>query len=470
MKQLGKFMGVLLAAVTAVSCCAMAAFAAVAQQPRVVLKESGVRNQYILRLEEFSSKFESVQFDICIDRQVNAPEVTWRDNSSAHFQRIDTSQRNGKTILTVYIDRLRPIANSNSVELAELTFDQSIPASLFSIEGGMIALDGDQEKTLFQNPSLKAIGSTSGSSSSSSSSSRGSGGGGGGGSDSDSDDSSDSDKTLDWSDVSSRVTESDGQKVLTIRVREGQVIGHEIFRQAAQKGIQLRLDYGDYIWTFHITKGISIPTNRMYYDFSIEKIRHKNLSAAVENTDLVQFEIAYSGQLPCEATLSYRVGSHYAGETAYLSYYNENEATLDYRESAKVASNGMADYTFTHASKYVISSKDVWEPPAQQSGTTTPSGSVGSAGGSSNTNNTNITVPPEDEVEEQDEPDEEQEPSDSEPDDLEPEQPVDAEVEEPSRGGTNWILPVVILLLIAGAVGVAVVIILRVRADREDDY
>ena len=36
----------------------------------------------------------------------------------------------------------------------------------------------------------------------------------------------------------------------------------------------------------------------------------------------------------------------------------------------------------------------------------------------------------------------------------------------------NWSLfgQVVILLLIAGAVGVAVVIILRVRANREDDY
>ena len=462
-------MGVLLAAVTAISCCARAAFAAVAQQPRIVLKESGVRNQYILRLEEFSSRFESVQFDICIDRQVNAPEVTWRDNSSAHFQRIDTSQKDGKTILTVYIDRLRPIANSNSIELAELTFDQSIPSSRISVGNEMIALDGDQEKTVFQNPTLKVTGSTAGSSSSSSSS--GGNRGGGGGSDSDSDDSSsDSSKTLDWNDVSSRVTESDGQKVLTIRVREGQVIGHEIFRQAAQKGIQLVLDYGDYIWTFHITKGISIPTNRMYYDFSIEKIRYKNLSAAVENTDLVQFEIAYSGQLPCEATLSYRVGSHYVGETAHLSYYNENEATLDYLESAKVASNGMIDYTFTHASKYVIASKDVWEPPAQQQqqgGTTAPSGSTGSAGGSSN-----VTVPPEDEVEEPDESDEpdEEVPSESEPDDLEPEQPVDAEVEEPSRGGTNWILPVVILLLIAGAVGVAVVIILRVRANREDDY
>ncbi len=462
-------MGILLAAVTAVSCCAMAAFAAVTQQPRVVLKESGVRNQYILRLEEFSSKFESVQFDICIDRQVNAPEVIWRDRSSAHFQRIDTNQKDGKTILTVYIDRLRPIANSNSVELAELTFDQSIPASRFSVESGMIALDGDQEKTVFQNPSLKVTGATSGSSGSNSGSggNRGSGGGGGD-SDSDSDDASSS-KTLDWGDVSSRITESDGQKVLTIRVREGQVIGHEIFRQAAQKGVQLKLDYGDYIWTFHITKGISIPTNRMYYDFSIEKIQYKNLSTAVDNTDLVQFEIAYSGQLPCEATLSYRVGSHYTGETVHLSYYNESEATLDYQESAKVASNGMADYTFTHASKYVISSKDVWTPPTQQSGATTPSGTTGSAGG----NNTNITVTPEDEIEEPEapaEPDEEPVSSESEPDDLGPEEPVDAEMEEPDRGSVNWILPVVILLLIAGAVGVAVVIILRIRANREDDY
>ena len=168
MKHLGKFMGVLLTAAATIACCAMTAFADGEQEPQIVLKESGVRNQYTLKLDKFSSKFESVQFDICIDKTVDAPEVEWRDNSSAHFQRVDTNQEDGKTVLTVYIDRLRPIANSNSIELADLTFKQSVSASSFSVESDMTALDGDQEKTVFPTPSL-TVTSTGGSGSGSNS-------------------------------------------------------------------------------------------------------------------------------------------------------------------------------------------------------------------------------------------------------------------------------------------------------------
>ena len=117
----------LLLAVLVLALTAVTAFAA--QQPCIVLRSSGVKNQYTLRLDAFHTKFESVQFDIIIDRQVEAPQVTWRDDSPAHFQEVRTSTENGKTVLTVIIDRLRPITNLKSVELADLTFSQSLPAS-----------------------------------------------------------------------------------------------------------------------------------------------------------------------------------------------------------------------------------------------------------------------------------------------------------------------------------------------------
>ncbi len=132
--------------------------ASAAQQPCIVLKSNGMENQYTLRLDAFQSTFESVQFDIIVDRQIEAPKVTWRDNSPAHLQEILTTTAGGKTTLTVIIDHLRPITNVNSVELADLTFSQNLPASAFSAGEEMIALDKDQAETIYQEPALKVTG------------------------------------------------------------------------------------------------------------------------------------------------------------------------------------------------------------------------------------------------------------------------------------------------------------------------
>ena len=302
MKQISKTLRLLLAVSIAACCTAVTAFAA--QQPCIVLKASGARNQYTLRLDTFSSDFESVQFDIVIDGQVEVPRVEWRDDSPAHYQEITTATRGGDTVLTVSIDRLRPIANSNSVELADITFSKSLSASAFSAGDEMVALDKNQDKTVYHDPAISVRSRTYESS----------------------DDSSD---TLRWGDVSGSTTQIGGRKALTVRVRSGEVVSQDIFRQAAEDGLLLVLDYGDYRWTFDTAKGVSIPDSQLYYDFAVDQINYRNLSAAVAETDLVQLETAHSGALPCEGVLSWPLGTEQAGATAYLSFYNENLTRLD---------------------------------------------------------------------------------------------------------------------------------------------
>ena len=421
MKYLGKFIGVLVAVSAVTAACVMTAFADGGQEPEVTLKESGVSNQYTLGLDDFSSNFESVQFDICIDRKVDAPDVEWKNNSSAHFQLVDTKQENGKTVLTVYVDRLSPIANSNNTDLADLTFHQAVPASSFSVEGDMIALDENQEKTVFEKPSLKVTSASQGGDSSSSSG----GSGWSGSSDDDDDDSSSSSSSretsgtvrvastknntntvLNWNSVS----KSSSGKTVSVSVKDSQVISQDIFRQAADNGSSLKLDYGDFVWVFDTSKGVSIPSNRNYYDFSVKKIQYKNLSAAVENSDLLQFEISHSGPLPCRGTLSFNVGSSHAGENVYLSYYNENDALLQYLSSSTVSSDGTVSFTFIHASKYVLSLKNVWGSSStiekNEVTSLATAGGAGSGGivniadsSNPNTGTVNIVVQPEDKVE-----------------------------------------------------------------------
>lgn len=455
MKRLKRAAGLWLAVL-----CGMvyAVTAHAAGEPGIILKASGMEGQYILRLENFSSRFESVQFDIVVDGQVSAPRVTWMDDSPDHFQRIDTGYREGKTVLTVYVDRLSPIAGSGSVELAALTFAQTVPASSFSSGDTMKALDGHQEETVFASPSLTVTGSAgddTGTAGNGSAPVKGS-------SDSGKDDDSETDsgsfrvlksgRVLHWDDVS----EDAGGKELTVSVSAGQTIGRDVFTRAAERGLLLRLDYGDYIWTFDTGEGVDIPAGRLYYDLSIGKLAYRNLSVAVDESDIAQFEIAYSGPLPCPATLSYRVGDAYAGETVYLSYYNESGASLEYRGEAEASSGGMADYAFTHASKYVISTENLWGTPEKEAlpegdGSAPPAAGgegIPAAGGETGT----VRVPPADEVEEMDAlekavAEEEALSSSSAPEEDIP-AGTEPEKETPGRR-EGWILPVMIAALLA---------------------
>lgn len=460
MKRLKTAAGLRLAVLCCMALAAMAlgTFTAhAAGKPGVTLRASGLEGQYILRLEDFSSRFESVQFDIVLDKQVSAPQVAWTDSSPDHFQRVDTAHRDGKTVLTVYVDRLSPIAVSGSVELAALTFPQAIPASSFSVEA-MKALDGNQEETVFPSPSLSVTGSAGGDAGSGSVSVKGS-------SDSKDDDDSETDgdsrhvfssgRVLDWDDVS----DDAGGKELTVSVPAGQTIGRDIFVQAAERGLLLRLDYGDYIWTFDTAGGVDVPAGRLFYDLSVEKLSSRSLSVAVDGTDIAQFEIVYSGPLPCPATLSCRVGELHAGDTVYLSYYNENEASLEYRGEAEVSSAGWADYPFTHASRYVISTENLWGAPEKEA--LPPEG--GSAPAAAEISR--VLVPPVDEVEEMDAlekaaAEEEAQSSSSAP---EEDIPVDTSPEkespEPREG---WILPVMIAALLA-TVAATLLIYMRFR-------
>lgn len=459
MKQLGKFLGVTLTAAAVAACCAVTALAD-EEQPKVVLKESGAENEFVLRLDKFSSNFESVQFDICIDGKINEPEVVWRDDSPSNFHKINTNvQEDGKTVMTVYIDQLKPIANSNSVELAEITFRQSLPASKFSVGEEMIALDENQEKTVFK-PTLSVSVSNTGDFYDSD----------------DDDDSSDvttpSRTVLSWSDVTGRVT----QNRLTVNMGENELVGREIFRQAKEKAESLVLDYDDYMWTFHLSNGVSVPSNRIYYDLSINKIRYKNLAAAVENSDLVQFEISYSGPLPCKATLSYPVGERYAGQTVYLAYYNEKDAVLEYRGSTQVDSNGMASFDIEYASKYVICTKNFWKQEKQE-GVTNLSASNATANPTTGDGGA-LTVLPEDRVQDIEDasdsqvlqPTPEEELSDSGDEDQEtavtaPETigTIDSGNEQKAET-TNRMTPVLVLfLVIAVAAVIGVVIKIRVK-------
>ncbi|MDD2973215.1 MAG: Ig-like domain-containing protein, partial [Lachnospiraceae bacterium] len=75
--------------------------------------------------------------------------------------------------------------------------------------------------------------------------------------------------------------------------------------------------------------------------------------AAGEN-QYMQMELVHNGAFGFQGTLSINVEKVNAGYYANLFYYNEDTQKLEFRESVKVSEEGYADFTFDHASAYVI--------------------------------------------------------------------------------------------------------------------
>ena len=101
----------------------------------------------------------------------------------------------------------------------------------------------------------------------------------------------------------------------------------------------------------------------------IENVPEENLSLAITqdtedfpmtgveeffgDTIASKFSIDHNGEFGFKATLTYSVGTEYAGKYANL-FYVVGDGTFEFMEGGLVDENGNISYTFTHASDYVI--------------------------------------------------------------------------------------------------------------------
>ena len=121
---------------------------------------------------------------------------------------------------------------------------------------------------------------------------------------------------------------------------------------AKGKDVNLVTNYGSYSWTVN-GKEITGTIDETGYDLTVKALSDAKLSELAGGKEILQIEIAHSGELPFKATLRLYVGTEHEGKTAHLYYYNEGKGALEYHSSAKV-NGGYATFEFTHCSKYVI--------------------------------------------------------------------------------------------------------------------
>ena len=271
----------------------------------------------------------------------------------------------------------------------------------------------------------------------------------------------------------------DGVSVIQLDMRQDGRLSADILKNLAKKKIQATLDYGSYQWQIDSSTIGTIPSKQKYYDLTLNTRKLKNLSVAANDSDLLQFETAYDGDLPFTAVLRYQAGKDYIGKILFLGYYNEQDGLLEYVDHQKVDNNGYVSFSFDHFSRYVITSEDLWgifqeEAPEDidiENNTSANISTVPNTTVSSGENVGAVIVPPANDAEAEEDlgwedgPDDNPEDSDSE-ESLLPDQPDDEKnipaSSKPAKKKIGLVILMIIgILLAAGMVTVVVAMLSR---------
>ena len=371
----------LVAGFTAVMMAGFGALASLAASvPNIQVRSNGAENEYEVTLQNVSSETYGVQFDLTVDSDKDVT-VNWADGDSGNVQKALQTDSNGKTQITFYVSKLRPLSNSSNVQVATIVTDRELNSSSFATSGYMKTVNQNQKSTVYQDvvldTKLTPDGSNNGSGSDNSSGNN-SGSNSGNNKPSDTNQSQNTSRPSGSQQITVSQTNTTGkqetdknqttegtQKTLAITIEQGQQLDADILRNAIEQKISVTLQYGNYQWTFDGANGGSVPDKQKFYDFSLEMLSQHNLTAAAEGSDLLQFAVQYQGQMPCPASLTITVGADYAGQTLYLAYYDELAATLQKTAEAVVNQDGTVVFPIENAAKYIVTSKDLWTAAAK---------------------------------------------------------------------------------------------------------
>lgn len=169
---------------------------------------------------------------------------------------------------------------------------------------------------------------------------------------------------VDWTKEVETIKNASAKDTIVVKMDETGVISKDAI--AAIKGTQkkLVLDMGDGIkWVINGSDVSKVPAKDVNMSVTVDskKIPEDVIKAAKIEKDakkVVQISLAHEGEFGFKPVLSIDIGKSYAGKYANLYYYNTKTKALEGQMSVKIADDGSALFTFTHASDYVISVTD----------------------------------------------------------------------------------------------------------------
>lgn len=132
----------------------------------------------------------------------------------------------------------------------------------------------------------------------------------------------------------------------------------EVFEELAGRDVTLEISLSNGVtWSVN---GQDIPENADLTDLDLGvTLDASTIPVSVVNTitgavDTIQLSLKHDGEFGFTMTLSAPLGKTNAGYWANLYYYNEDSRALEFQSADKIASDGTAEFAFSHASDYAI--------------------------------------------------------------------------------------------------------------------
>ena len=114
-----------------------------------------------------------------------------------------------------------------------------------------------------------------------------------------------------------------------------------------------------YTWTIKGTDITTVPDGNISLKVTADPqtFQNEGVDTFFGETLSEKFNIEHEGEFGFKATLSYKLGAENSGRYANL-FYVVGDGTFDFMESVLIDENGVANFSFTHASDYIVAITD----------------------------------------------------------------------------------------------------------------
>ena len=124
---------------------------------------------------------------------------------------------------------------------------------------------------------------------------------------------------------------------------------------AKGKDVDIVLDMNGYKWTINGNniQADNLKDINLSVDTDSDAIPDDVISELAGNNPVKQISLAYSGDFGFKASLTYNIGSEYAGKYGNLYYY-DSTGRMIFQNAGTIDADGNISLNFSHASEYAV--------------------------------------------------------------------------------------------------------------------
>lgn len=129
----------------------------------------------------------------------------------------------------------------------------------------------------------------------------------------------------------------------------------DVLEAAKGKDVDIVLDMNGYKWTINGNniQADNLKDINLAVDTDSDAIPDDVISELAGNNPVKQISLAYSGDFGFKASLTYNIGSEYAGKYGNLYYY-DSTGRMIFQNAGAIDADGNISLNFSHASEYAV--------------------------------------------------------------------------------------------------------------------